>query len=415
MFIQRETYLNKLIARKENRAIKVITGMRRVGKSFLLFNIYKNYLLELGINKNHIIMIDLDGDEFEEYKDKHKLRKYIESKIIDQKMYYLFIDEIQLCPGFESLLNGLNRKSNVDIYVTGSNSKFLSTDIITEFRGRGDEIRVYPLSFKEYYDAVNVSFDEAWQEYYTYGGLPFLLTKKTDQEKISYLNQLWSFTYIKDVVERNNLQDEQVMEKLLQILASSIGSLNNPKRIADTFNSGKIKTTDITIKNYINYLLDAFLINKAERYNVKGRKYIQTPSKYYFSDIGLRNALLNFRQQEENHIMENIIYNELLNRGYNVDVGVIEERVLKENKLTYKQLEVDFICNLGSYRMYIQSAFQIPNEEKMKQEERSLRLINDSFKKIIIVKDNIKAWRNENGTLIISLQEFLLKPDSLNL
>lgn len=414
MVIKRDVYIQKLISKKENTAIKVITGMRRTGKSYLLFNLYKDYLVSQGVSPSQIIMIDLDSDQFENYRDKTLLREYIDSKIINENIYYLFIDEVQLCNGFESLLNGLNRKSNIDIYVTGSNSKFLSTDIITEFRGRGDEIRVYPLSFLEFHEASKTDFNESWKEYYTYGGLPFMLTMKTDQDKSSYLKQLLKLTYIKDIIERNNLRDENVMEKLFQLLASSIGSLNNPKKISDTFNSNSIKTSDITIKKYIDHLIESFLINKAERYDVKGKKYITTPSKYYFTDLGIRNVLLNFRQQEENHIMENIIYNELLFRGYNVDVGVIEVRNNVDGKLDYKQLEVDFICNMGSNRYYIQSAFYIPDQDKMKQEERPLTSIQDSFKKIIIVKDDIKAWRNENGTLIMGLKEFLLNSNSLD-
>ncbi|MCF7930819.1 MAG: ATP-binding protein [Acholeplasmataceae bacterium] len=413
MLIKRDAYLRKLISRKENTAVKVITGIRRSGKSFLLFKLYKDYLVSEGVPYENIVMIDLDSEKFEKYRDKTLLREYVESKIINDDMYYLFIDEIQLCNGFESLLNGLNRNPNIDIYITGSNSKFLSTDIITEFRGRGDEIRVYPLSFSEYHEATNMDFAESWKEYFTYGGLPFILTIKTDQDKSTYLKQLLTLTYMKDIIERNNLRDENVMEKLLQILASSIGSLNNPKKISDSFNSRGIKTSDITIKKYIDFLLDSFMIHKSERYDVKGKKYIMTPLKFYFSDIGLRNALLNFRQQEENHIMENIIYNELLYRGYNIDVGVVELRNHVNGKLNYKQIEVDFVCNMGSNRYYIQSAYHIPNQEKMFQEERPLIAIHDSFKKIIIVKDDIKTWRNDHGTIIMGLKEFLLNSNSL--
>lgn len=411
MLISRDRYLNQLISKKENSAIKIITGIRRSGKSFLLFHLYKEYLLANGIHPENILMIDLDSDRYEKLRDKTLLREFIESKMTNDQVYYLFLDEIQLCEGFESLLNGLNRNSQLDIYVTGSNSKFLSSDVITEFRGRGDEIRVYPLSFSEFYVASKTDFNTAWNEYFTYGGLPFLLTKQTDQEKAGYLKQLLSFTYLKDVVERHGLRDEIVMEKLLQILASSIGSLNNPKKLADSFGSGGMKTSDVTIKKYIDILLDSFLLQKAERFDVKGRNYISTPSKYYFTDLGLRNALLNFRQQEENHIMENIIYNELLIRGYNVDVGVVEVRDSINGKLDYKQLEVDFVCNSGSDRFYIQSAYSIPNLEKMTQEERPLTAIHDSFQKIILVKDDIKAWRNDRGIRIMGLKEFLLSSD----
>jgi predicted AAA+ superfamily ATPase len=403
--------LNQLISKKENSAIKIITGIRRSGKSFLLFHLYKEYLLANGIHPENILMIDLDSDRYEKLRDKTLLREFIESKMTNDQVYYLFLDEIQLCEGFESLLNGLNRNSQLDIYVTGSNSKFLSSDVITEFRGRGDEIRVYPLSFSEFYVASKTDFNTAWNEYFTYGGLPFLLTKQTDQEKAGYLKQLLSFTYLKDVVERHGLRDEIVMEKLLQILASSIGSLNNPKKLADSFGSGGMKTSGVTIKKYIDILLGSFLLQKAERFDVKGRNYISTPSKYYFTDLGLRNALLNFRQQEENHIMENIIYNELLIRGYNVDVGVVEVRDSINGKLDYKQLEVDFVCNSGSDRFYIQSAYSIPNLEKMAQEERPLTAIHDSFQKIILVKDDIKAWRNDRGIRIMGLKEFLLSSD----
>lgn len=403
--IKRDTYLQKLINRKENSAIKIVTGIRRSGKSFLLFEIYRNYLIKEGVSTNNIILIDLDSDKFEDLHNRKALREYIESKIVNDEIYYLIIDEIQLCEGFEALLNGLNRNKKIDIYVTGSNSKFLSSDVITEFRGRGDEIRVQPLSFLEYYQAAGLDFSQAWKEYYTYGGLPLILSKKNDEEKAAYLKQLLNYTYLKDIVERNNLNHNEIMERLMQILASSIGSLNNPKKISDTFKSKGINTTDVTIKKYVDYLIEAFMISKVERYDVKGRKYISTPSKYYYTDIGLRNALLNFRQQEENHIMENIIYNELLYRGYNVDIGLIEVR--EGDKLKYKQLEVDFVCNKGHDRIYIQSAYMMPNEEKRKQEERPLVAINDSFKKIIIVKDDIKPWKNDNGTLIVGLRDFL--------
>jgi uncharacterized protein len=411
MLISRDRYLNQLISKKENSAIKIITGIRRSGKSFLLFHLYKEYLLANGIHPENILMIDLDSDRYEKLRDKTLLREFIESKMTNDQVYYLFLDEIQLCEGFESLLNGLNRNSQLDIYVTGSNSKFLSSDVITEFRGRGDEIRVYPLSFSEFYAASRTDFNTAWNEYFTYGGLPFILTKQTDQEKAGYLKQLLSYTYLKDVVERHGLRDEIIMEKLLQILASSIGSLNNPKKLADSFGSGGMKTSDVTIKKYIDILLDSFLLQKAERFDVKGRNYISTPSKYYFTDIGLRNALLNFRQQEENHIMENIIYNELRIRGYNVDVGVVEVRDSINGRLDYKQLEVDFVCNSGSDRFYIQSAYSISNLEKMTQEERPLTAIHDSFQKIILVKDDIKAWRNDRGIRIMGLKEFLLSSD----
>lgn len=413
--MNRDLYLNRLIARKENGAIKVVTGIRRCGKSYLLFNLYYQYLLSTGIDEKHVICLPLDDDKFEDLRDRKRLRTYIDSKIEDNGNYYIFLDEIQLCEGFEGVLNGLNRSPNLDIYVTGSNSKFLSSDIITEFRGRGDEVRVYPLSFAEFYMSNGKDFGEAWNDYVTFGGLPALLSKSTDEEKISYLETLLKFTYEADIVNRNKLKDERVLDSLINILASSVGSLTNPKKIADTFNSSGIKTSDITIKAYIGHLLDAFIIQKAERYNLKGKKYISTPSKYYFTDIGLRNAQLGFRQQEETHLMENVIFNELKTRGYNVDVGVVEHRKVNNGRLEYTQLEIDFVCNLGSKRYYIQSAYAIPDEMKMEKEQRSLLYINDYFKKIIITRENIKLWRNDKGITIMSLKEFLTNPESLDL
>lgn len=414
--IKRDIYLNKLIERKENDMIKVITGIRRCGKSYLLFKLYYDYLLSVGVDKSRIIKIELDSEEYEELTDAKKLGAYVREQIKDSGMYYVFLDEIQFVEGFERVLNGLNRISNLDIYVTGSNSKFLSTDILTEFRGRGDEVRVYPLSFSEFVSAFEGDKEEAWNEYFTYGGLPLILSRRTDEQKSKYLNDLFEKVYFADIIERNNLQKDNVLEALVNILASSVGSLTNPTNIANTFESNGIKgVSDKTISLYINYLLEAFLINKAERYDIKGKKYISTPSKYYFSDVGLRNARLNFRQQEENHIMENIIYNELLVRGFNVDVGIVEHNVSENGKNIRKQLEVDFVCNQGSKRYYIQSAFAIPDEKKMNQEKNSLIRIGDSFKKIIVVKDNIKLWRTEEGFLVIGIQEFLLNQNSLDL
>ncbi len=415
MIIERNLYLDKLIARKENGAIKVITGMRRCGKSFLLFELFYKHLISAGVSKNHIICIPLDDDLFEEQRDKKILRAYIEEQIKDEKQYYLFIDEIQFCEGFEGVLNGLSRKSNLDIYVTESNSKFLSSDILTEFRGRGDEVRVYPLSFSEFSSAFNGDFTLAWNEYMTYGGLPLILSKKTDEEKSSYLETLLRYTYEADVVSRNNLKSDNALDSLLNIIASAIGSLTNPKKLADTFKSNGITATDVTVKAYLGFLEDAFILQKSERYDIKGKKYISTPSKYYFTDIGIRNAKLGFRQQEESHIMENIIYNELKVRGYNVDVGIVEYREKIDGKQEYKQLEVDFVCNQGSKRYYIQSAFSIPDSEKMNQEKKSLIHTGDFFKKIIIVRDDIKLWRNEDGITVIGLKEFLLNPNSLDL
>ena len=414
--IKRDIYLNKLIERKENDMIKVITGIRRCGKSYLLFKLYYDYLLSVGVDKSRIIKIELDSEEYEELTDAKKLGAYVREQIKDSGMYYVFLDEVQFVEGFERVLNGLNRISNLDIYVTGSNSKFLSTDILTEFRGRGDEVRVYPLSFSEFVSAFEGDKEEAWNEYFTYGGLPLILSRRTDEQKSKYLNDLFEKVYFADIIERNSLQKDNVLEALVNILASSVGSLTNPTNIANTFESNGIKgVSDKTISLYINYLLEAFLINKAERYDIKGKKYISTPSKYYFSDVGLRNARLNFRQQEENHIMENIIYNELLVRGFNVDVGIVEHNVSENGKNIRKQLEVDFVCNQGSKRYYIQSAFAIPDEKKMNQEKNSLIRIGDSFKKIIVVKDNIKLWRTEEGFLVIGIQEFLLNQNSLDL
>lgn len=410
--IERNDYLEKLIVRKENGLIKIITGIRRCGKSYLLDPIFKNYLIESGIKEDHIIKIDLDEIKNEKYLDPMNLNNYIESCIVDDNIYYVLIDEIQKVRNFESVLNGFLHKRNLDVYVTGSNSKFLSSDIITEFRGRGDEVRVYPLSFFEFYNAYENNKYEAWNEYITYGGMPLILRQQTDEQKSKYLTGLFEMTYKKDIIERNNVDKDDILESVINILSSSVGSLTNPQKIYNTFISNGV--TDLsknTIISYIDYLLDSFLIEKAERYDVKGKKYIQTPQKYYFADVGLRNARLNFRQQEENHLMENIIYNELLIRGYNVDVGVVEVR----EKDTRKQLEVDFVCNQGSKRYYIQSALNLDTPEKTLQESKSLNNIGDSFKKIIVVKDNIKLWRNDDGILIIGIQEFLLNKDSLDL
>ncbi len=410
--IERKNYLDKLILRKGNGLIKILTGIRRCGKSYILDPIFKNHLVDSGVKKDHIIKIDLDEIVNEKYLDPHELNNYVESLIKDDDMYYVLIDEIQKVKNFEAVLNGFLHKRNLDVYVTGSNSRFLSSDIVTEFRGRGDEIRIYPLSFSEFVSAFNGDKYEAWNEYVTYGGMPLILKQKTEEQKSKYLTNLFELTYMKDIIDRNNIDKDDVLDSLINILSSSVGSLTNPQKIYNTFISNGI--TDIsknTIISYVDYLLDSFLIEKVERYDVKGKKYIQTPQKYYFADVGLRNARLNFRQQEENHLMENIIYNELLIRGYNVDVGVVEVR----EKDTRKQLEVDFVCNQGSKRYYIQSALNLDTPEKTLQESKSLNNIGDSFKKIIVVKDNIKLWRNDDGILIIGIQEFLLNKDSLDL
>lgn len=410
--IKRDIYLNKLINRKENGLIKIITGIRRCGKSYLLDPLFKNSLLESGVKVDHIIKLELDKEENKKYRDSHELNEYIKSQIKDKDMYYILLDEVQMCEGFESVLNGFLYERNIDVYVTGSNSKFLSSDIITEFRGRGDEIRVFPLSFFEYVEAFKGDIQDAWNEYVLYGGLPLIMSKKSDEEKSKYLKDLFDQTYIKDIIERNNIQRVDILDLIINILASSVGSLTNPKKIYDTFvSNGEKEISSNTVNSYIKYIEDSFIVNKSDRYDVKGKKYIQTPQKYYFSDIGLRNARLNFRQQEENHIMENIIYNELLLRGYNVDVGVVEIREGNQRK----QLEVDFVCNLGNKRYYVQSALTLDTREKTIQEEKPLMNINDSFKKIIVVKDTMKHWITEEGILVIGIQEFLLDKNSLNL
>lgn len=411
--IKRDVYLQKLINKRDNGLIKVITGIRRCGKSYLLDPLFKDYLIKSGVKENHIIKLELDRLENEKYHDPYKLNDYIKSKIKDNDKYYILLDEIQLVDNFESVLNGLLYMKNLDVYVTGSNSKFLSNDIITEFRGRGDEIKIFPLKFSEFVEAYEGNEYQAWGEYIIYGGMPLILSKANDEEKSKYLKDLFEQTYIKDIIERNNIQRVDVINAIVNMLASAIGSLTNPKKIYDTFVSNGEKDVSLnTINSYLKCIEDAFIVNKSERYDVNGKKYILTPQKYYFSDIGLRNARLNFRQQEENHIMENIIYNELIVRGYNVDVGVVEIRDENKNR---KQLEVDFVCNLGSKRYYIQSALNLDTREKTLQEERPLININDNFKKIIVVKDNLKHWFTEEGILVIGIQEFLLNQNSLDL
>lgn len=426
--IRRDLYLNKLINRKENGMIKVITGIRRCGKSYLLFNIFYDYLKSIGVEENHIIKIALDDDDNKHLRQADNLREYINSKIIDDgNVNYILIDEAQFAISDEELkrnepmrlygiLNGLLRKKNVDVYVTGSNSRFLSTDVLTEFRGRGDEVKIYPLSFSEFFSAYDGDKYEAFNEYSTYGGLPLILTRKTDEDKAKYLRDNLEATYIKDVVERHKLRGDMIMSTLVEILASAIGSLTNPLKLSNTFKSSGISTNENTITKYISYLSDSFIISSARRYDVKGKKYISSPYKYYFSDVGVRNAALNFRQQERNHIMENIIYNELLVRGYNVDVGVVNySKSIAGVKRTTISSEVDFVCNLGNKRYYIQSAFAIPDAEKMAQETASLDHIGDSFKKIIVVSDIIKPWINEKGYVIMSIYDFLLNQNSLDM
>ena len=417
MDIKRDKYLNDLINRMHNGMIKVVTGIRRCGKSYLLFNIFKNYLLEHGVAASHIITIELDQRKNKKYRDPDTILDYIESLIEDDEQYYIMLDEVQMLQEFEEVLNSLLHIRNADIYVTGSNSKFLSKDVITEFRGRGDEIHIYPLTFKEFMEAYDGDMYRGWAEYVVYGGLPLTVTMKTEEQKISYLTNLFKETYLKDIIERHHIEKTQELEDLVNILASAIGSLTNPPKIEATFKSAIQSTISLnTIRHYIEHLEDAFIINKANRYNVKGRKYIGTPLKYYFEDVGLRNARLGFRQVEEKHLMENIIYNELRSRGYTVDVGVVEKRGTDENGKEYKnQLEIDFVANLGSKRYYIQSAFSMPTEEKRIQEKASLVNVNDSFKKIIVVKDVVNVTRDEDGITTMSIYDFLLKENSLEL
>jgi len=428
MMIERQRYLDKLISHMNNGLIKVITGIRRCGKSYLLFEIFYKYLLEQGVPKENIIAVPLDDEEYVEFIDSNELNDYIKSRLVDSNQnYYVFIDEAQYAITKEEMknpdvpirlygvLNGLLRRNNVDIYVTGSNSKFLSSDIMTEFRGRGDEIHIAPLSFSEYLPASKKDKFDAWQDYMYYGGLPHVLAEPDDQSKSAYLERLNKEIYLRDICDRYDIKDGSGMEELMKLLASAIGSLTNPQKVSDTFTSSGRKGISMpTIANYLKYLQESFMVQKAERYDIKGRKYISTPAKYYYTDIGLRNAFLNFRQYEETHIMENIIYNELIYRGYNVDVGVVEIRSDEGGKRTKKHLEVDFVVNQGSKRYYIQSAYALPDKEKMDQEQASLVKISDSFKKIIIVSGNAKIWRNEQGITIISLFDFLLNEDSLD-
>ena len=417
MDIKRDKYLNDLINRMHNGMIKVVTGIRRCGKSYLLFHIFKNYLLEKGIPESHMIMIELDQRKNKKYRDPDAILDYIESRISDDEPYYIILDEVQMLNEFEEVLNSLLHISNADIYVTGSNSKFLSKDVITEFRGRGDEIHIYPLTFKEFMEAYEGDIYHGWAEYVVYGGLPLTVTMKTEEQKIHYLTNLFQETYLKDIMERHRIEKTQELEDLVNILASAIGSLTNPPKIEATFKSVIQSAISLnTIRQYLEYLEDAFIINKANRYDVKGRKYIGTPLKYYFEDVGLRNARLGFRQIEETHLMENIIYNELRSRGYSVDVGMVEKRGKDINGKEYKnQLEIDFVANLGSKRYYVQSAFSMPTEEKLIQEKASLINVNDSFKKIIVVKDVVNVTRDEAGITTMSIYDFLLKENSLEL
>ncbi|MGN0569294.1 MAG: ATP-binding protein [Candidatus Fimenecus sp.] len=431
--IERKKYLDKLISRKQNGLVKVITGIRRCGKSYLLFNIYKDYLKSIGVEDECIICLALDDDENIRYRNPLELGKYIRSVTSDEsKEYYVFLDEIQKVVtiqnpyvegvedkiSFVDVVLGLMKRENIDVYVTGSNSKMLSSDILTEFRGRGDEIRVNPLSFAEFYNAFEGDKRDAWQEYYTYGGLPLVLAKKGHEEKAKYLSTLFDTIYLSDIMDRNSLAHEKnLLDDILNLISSSIGSLTNANKIANTFKSERqISVSHATVSKYLDYLIDSFLIYSASRYDVKGRKYIGSPYKYYFSDVGLRNARLNFRQQEENHIMENIIYNELCVRDFSVDVGIVEycyKDAEKKSKRAY--LEIDFIANKGSKKYYVQSALTVADEEKREQEIRSLKRVGDSFKKIVVVKDNIIPWHDDDGILYIGIEQFLLDENAMDM
>lgn len=431
--IERNQYLNQLISKKENGLVKVITGIRRCGKSFLLFHIYKKYLQSIGVADDCIIELALDDDENIRYRNPLELGKYVRSRTVDSsKTYYVFLDEIQKVVtiqnpyiegtedkiGFVDVLLGLMKRDNVDLYVTGSNSRMLSSDILTEFRGRGDEIRVNPLSYAEFYAAYEGDKRDAWREYYTYGGMPLVMAKRGHEEKAKYLKSLFDTIYLSDIMDRNRIQyDKSVLDDLLNIISSSIGSLTNAEKIAKTFHSARqMNISRETVCRYLDFFTDAFLIYKAERYNVKGRKYIGSPQKYYFSDVGLRNARLNFRQQEENHIMENILYNELCCREFSVDVGVVEYHYKDAMKNSQRmQLEIDFVASKGSRKYYIQSALTVADEEKRRQETRSLKRVGDSFAKIVVVKDAVIPWHDEDGILYIGIEQFLLDENAMNL
>ncbi len=415
--IKRDAYLEQLISRKENGLIKIITGIRRCGKSYLLRTIFKNYLLESGVREDHIIEMAFDLYDNIEYRDPKVFYPWAKSQIKDEGKYYFLLDEVQLLGEFVSALNGLADKKNCDVYVTGSNAKFLSKDIATEFGGRSDEISMYPLSFSEFMSVYSGHYYDGWNEYITYGGIPIIVLAKEEERKITLLNNLFKETYITDIIARNKVRNVSEMENLLDILSSAIGALTNPNKLQKTFKSvNQSKITATTITKYIEYLEDSFLIEEAKRYDIKGKSYIGTPMKYYFMDMGLRNARINFRQMEVTHSMENVIYNELRMRGFSVDVGnlqIMEQG--KNGKATKKQLEVDFICNKGSRKYYIQSAYALGTEEKMEQEIRPFKKINDSFKKIVITSNTPRPFYNDDGILIMNVFDFLLKPDSLEM
>ena len=417
MEIKRDVYLKKLIRKKKNGLIKVVTGVRRCGKSYLLFHLFHNYLLEEGVPEDHMIEVALDDRRNKALRDPDAILRYIEERMQDKGDYYIILDEVQYMDEFEDVLNSLLHIPNADVYVTGSNSKFLSSDVITEFRGRGDEIRVYPLCFREYASVYPGTLDEAWDDYVVYGGMPLTLSMEAPEDKAEYLTTLFQKVYFSDIVERHKVRNKEELEELVDVLASSAGSYTSPSKLTKTFKSIKNKLlSDKTIKNYIDYLIDSFLISKAMRFDIKGKKYIGSPAKYYFEDVGLRNARLGFRQVEENHLMENIIYNELRIRGYHVDVGVVEHySTNRAGKREKKQLEVDFVATMGSEKYYIQSAFAMPTSDKIAQEQRGLLSIFDSFRKIIVVGGNQKVRRDENGIATIGLRNFLLDEDSLRL
>lgn len=411
MIIERKKYMQQLVQSKHNGLVKIITGIRRCGKSFLLFNLFKSQLEKEGIDKEHIIEMAFDDFANREYRDPEKFYQYVKAQIKDGRMYYALLDEVQMMDQFEDVLNGLLHIPNVDVYVTGSNAKFLSKDIITEFRGRGYQIHVSPLSFSEFMTTYNGSKEDGWIEYLQYGGLPPVVLQPNDEEKIKFLKDLWQETYLIDILNRNHIKNNAELEELLCMLASGIGGLINPQKLSNTFKTNKnVSISPATLKSYISYCSDAFLIEEANRYDVKGRKYIGTPMKYYFADLGLRNALLNFRQVEKTHLMENAIYSELRRQGFNVDVGVVTVNGKDENGSSYrKQLEVDFVCNKGSRRCYIQSALSLPSQEKIDQETNSLRRLDDGFERIVIVGDHMSCNHDDNGILFMSIYDFMTK------
>lgn len=411
MIIERKKYMQQLVQSKHNGLVKIITGIRRCGKSFLLFNLFKSQLEKEGIDKEHIIEMAFDDFANREYRDPEKFYQYVKAQIKDGRMYYVLLDEVQMMDQFEDVLNGLLHIPNVDVYVTGSNAKFLSKDIITEFRGRGYQIHVSPLSFSEFMTTYNDSKENGWIEYLQYGGLPPVVLQPNDEEKIKFLKDLWQETYLIDILNRNHIKNNAELEELLCMLASGIGGLINPQKLSNTFKTNKnVSISPATLKSYISYCSDAFLIEEANRYDVKGRKYIGTPMKYYFADLGLRNALLNFRQVEKTHLMENAIYSELRRQGFNVDVGVVTVNGKDENGSSYrKQLEVDFVCNKGSRRCYIQSALSLPSQEKIDQETNSLRRLDDGFERIVIVGDHMSCNHDDNGILFMSIYDFMTK------